>query len=189
MRVIVGGSRRLSRLSRDVQARLNVIVDQGMTVLVGDANGADRVIQEFFARKEYPKVEVYCMDGHPRNNVGGWKIVGVASNRVSKDFTYYAQKDARMCKDADCGFLIWDGRSKGTLNNVLTLLEYGKKMRLYFSPDKSFHLLASPEDVRRLLEGCNKEDIGYFDRSLELDERLNALITSVRFENANKHPV
>jgi hypothetical protein len=40
----------------------------------------------------------------------------------SKDFAYYAAKDLAMAQDAKCGVMLWDGRSKGTLNNIQNLL-------------------------------------------------------------------
>ena len=40
---------------------------------------------------------------------------------------YYRAKDLAMVEDADCGFMIWNGESKGTLNNILNLLYMDKK--------------------------------------------------------------
>ena len=45
--VFIGGSRRISRLNAEVRSRLDRIVDQKLPVLVGDANGADRSVQQY----------------------------------------------------------------------------------------------------------------------------------------------
>jgi hypothetical protein len=39
-----------------------------------------------------------------------------------------------MAKDASCGFMLWDGVSKGTLTNVINLLHCDKKVVLFSSP-------------------------------------------------------
>jgi hypothetical protein len=38
-----------------------------------------------------------------------------------------------MAKDASCGFMLWDGVSKGTLANVVNLLHCDKKVVLFSS--------------------------------------------------------
>jgi hypothetical protein len=37
-------------------------------------------------------------------------------------------KDLHMAREADYGFMIWDGQSSGTLSNILELLEMGNKV-------------------------------------------------------------
>jgi hypothetical protein len=51
-------------------------------------------------------------------------------------------KDAKMAEDSDYGFMLWDGKSSGTLNNVLNLLSRQKRTLLYFSPTKEFVTIA-----------------------------------------------
>lgn len=33
-----------------------------------------------------------------------------------------------MAKAADYGFMIWNGKSKGTLNNIINLVQYNKNV-------------------------------------------------------------
>ena len=61
--VFVGGSRRISRLNVEVQKRLEQIIDKQLAVLVGDANGADKAVQDFFRSRHYPNVVVFCTEG------------------------------------------------------------------------------------------------------------------------------
>ena len=84
---------------------------QHFTVLIGDANGADKAMQSYFAAKGYQNVIVYCMDDRCRNNVGDWPTKQVTANRQKKGFAYYATKDEEMAQAASYGFMIWDGRS------------------------------------------------------------------------------
>lgn len=41
-----------------------------------------------------------------------------------------------MAKNADIGFMIWNGKSKGTFNNMINLLNLGKEVILYYVPTK-----------------------------------------------------
>jgi hypothetical protein len=52
--------------------------------------------------------------------------------------------------------MLWDGLSKGTLNNILNLLERGKKVVVYFSPARECLTLRQIIDVIPLLEICPK---------------------------------
>src|SRR5438309_1680447 len=123
IKVFLGGSRRITRLNKDIRAHIEEILKKGHTVLIGDANGADKAIQQFIADKKYRNVIVFCAGTICRNNLGNWEVRFVQSERTSKDFVFYAAKDLQMFKEADYGFMLWDGKSKGTLNNILNMLE------------------------------------------------------------------
>ncbi len=56
-----------------------------------------------------------------------------------------------MAHEAKCGVMLWDGRSKGTLHNVLNLIGAGKKVLVYFSPEKAFYKLSTPRELDSLL--------------------------------------
>lgn len=71
-KVFIAGSRKLSRLSPEVKARIDAMIEKGFAILVGDANGADQAVQRYLADKGYRNVVVHCMSGNCRNNVGGW---------------------------------------------------------------------------------------------------------------------
>ena len=139
--VFIGGSRKVSRLNEVIRARLDNIIRGHLAVAVGDANGADKAVQTYLAERGYRQVMVYCAGAACRNNVGDWPTVHVSVERTSRDFEYYAQKDARMAEAASCGFMLWDGSSKGTLNNILALLRAEKKCLVYFGPERECHLL------------------------------------------------
>jgi len=62
-KVFIGGSRKLTRLNKEVKKRLDNIIGRGFTVLVGDANGADKAVQRYLAGENYDSVEVLCMAG------------------------------------------------------------------------------------------------------------------------------
>lgn len=163
--VFIGGSRAVSRLSPAVQARLEDLIQRGDTILIGDANGADKAVQQYLARRGYQNVVVFCMETC-RNNVGTWPLKTLEPSSGRRDFAYYATKDIAMAGEAKCGLMLWDGKSKGTLHNMLNLLQAGKRTLVYFGPTKDFHVLSSKEDLQRLLSRCNKADLGRAERAL-----------------------
>ena len=76
-KVFIGGSRRVTRLSAEVQRRIDKIIEQGFPILVGDVNGADKAVQTYLRDRHYRKVDVFCAGGRCRNNVGDWPPTNV----------------------------------------------------------------------------------------------------------------
>ena len=147
IRVFIGGSRRVSRLDEQVRGRLDEIVRKKLPVIIGDANGADKAVQDYFRTCGYEQVEVFCTEGRCRNNAGNWKIIPVPAPAGGKhDFEYYAAKDRLMADEGSIGFMLWDGKSRGTLANVLRLIEQGKKVVVYLAPAKQFTTLRNMSD-------------------------------------------
>lgn len=136
--VFVGGSRHVSRLDAEVRKRLDTIVANGLPVLVGDANGADKAIQLYLHSKSYENVEVFCTDGSCRNNVGGWAVRRVPAATSQRNAEFYSAKDRAMAQEATVGLMVWDGKSVGTLMNVQRLLNLHKKAVVYAVPEREF---------------------------------------------------
>jgi hypothetical protein len=172
MKVFVGGSRRLTSLNKDVREHLEEILKKGHAILVGDANGADKAIQQFICEQKYESVKVFCSGTICRNNLGNWEVKNIQSERASRDFAFYVAKDLEMTKQADYGFMLWDGKSKGTLNNILTMLESSKKVHVYFSPKHLLVKLISTRDLMHFLKHCDAESQAYFEKTLHMTERL-----------------
>lgn len=150
--IFVAGSRHISRLSKDVRTRLDNIVEQRFTILLGDANGVDKAVQRYLNRRHYEAVVVFCMEGICRNNLGGWPIRAIAaSGRSKRGFSYYSTKDQAMAEQAHYGLMLWDGKSRGTLRSIIDLVNRSKPVVVYVAPDKSFHSLRNKEDLARML--------------------------------------
>ena len=56
-KVFIGGSRRASRINTQLRKRLDNIIERGFPILIGDANGADKVIQQYLHIRHYQNVE------------------------------------------------------------------------------------------------------------------------------------
>lgn len=141
--VFLGGSRRVSKINSAVQRRLDNIINNNFRIVIGDANGADKSIQQYLFARNYSNVEVFCTDGICRNNVGNWRVRAVPSKSKVRDFSFYASKDREMSKEATIGMMIWDGKSIGTLVNTFRLLTDEKKVVIYVMPEKRFSELRS----------------------------------------------
>ena len=174
IKIFFGGSRAASKLNKDVKHRIDNVIEKNYSILIGDANGADKAVQKYLFEKGYKNVVVYCMEEQCRNNVGFWEAKHINAPGNKKGFDYYSAKDLEMAKEANYGFMIWDAKSKGTLNNVLNLLKSKKKSLLYFYPDKKFYVISTFGHLKYLLSRCSKEDIGGFEKNLNLSEILNA---------------
>ena len=140
-KVFIGGSRRITTLAPEVRRRLDQIIEKRLSVLVGDANGADKAVQQYLHGRSYDLVEVFCTGGHCRNNVGPWKVIDVPAPHARRNFDFYEAKDRRMTEESSIGLMLWDGKSRGTLSNVRRLLDAGKKVVLWIAPEKQFRTL------------------------------------------------
>ncbi len=154
--VFIGGSRKISRLNSDVRQRLDRIIDKSLNVLVGDANGADKAVQSYLNSKNYNLVEVFCAGKTYRNNIGSWPTRVVPADKL-RGFDFYAAKDRVMAVEASYGFMIWDGKSVGTLMNVLRLIDREKMVVIYVGPTKEFVDLKSIHDLRCFIDSYASE--------------------------------
>ena len=77
-----------------------------------------------------------------------------------------------MSQEAKCGLMLWDGKSKGTLQNMLKLIDAEKRALVYFAPTKDFHVVGNEADLQALLARCRKSDIDLAVRGLGLKAPL-----------------
>jgi hypothetical protein len=150
-KVFIAGSRQISRLPAEVKHRVDTMVEKGFQILVGDANGADKAVQQYLADKQYANVLVHCMERHCRNNVGHWPTVEVSAPKGARGFDFYSVKDRAMADDAEYGLMLWDGKSKGTINNAVNLSRAGKAVVVYVAPKKQFLTVKVFDDLRAVL--------------------------------------
>jgi hypothetical protein len=172
-KVFIAGSRQLSRLNADVKLRIDTMIEKGFTILVGDANGADKAVQRHLAENGYRNVIVHCMADNCRNNVADWPTREVPAPKGARGFAYYATKDQAMVDDAEYGLMLWDGESKGTLNSVINMVRQGKPVVVYLAPKRAFQNVRSADDVTRLLNQCDRASVQRFERELGIEQALH----------------
>lgn len=124
---------------------------------------------------------MFCTGNRCRNNVGQWETRNVAVDKHRKGFSFYVVKDLQMAEEATYGFMIWDAKSKGTLNNVLNLLRLEKKILVYFAPTQSFQTVRTVDDLRALLAMCDQQDVAMFEKELSLQQFFSAIHPQLSF--------
>jgi len=173
--VFLSGSRKLSRLNDEIRDRLQTVIDKDFKIIVGDANGADKAFQSHLAKVGYTHVIVFCSGSTCRNNVGAWEQKNVHVDNKLSGREFYTQKDKAMAAEADYGFVIWDGKSAGSISNVLELLKNQKPSVVYFSPDKTFHAVKSPTDAKQLMQLADAGDYRIVNEKISFDRRVREL--------------
>jgi probable addiction module antidote protein len=155
--VFIGGSRHVSYLPEQVRERLNNIIESKHSIVVGDANGADKAVQKYLNEAGHKGVMVFCSGDQPRNNLGRWPTHNTIPPKGVRGFQFYAAKDREMAREADFGLMIWDGKSAGTILNVLRLVGAGKIAVLVNVAEKTTINIKSRQDWDHFLAGCSPE--------------------------------
>jgi hypothetical protein len=170
--VFLSGSRKIGRIGEEVRRRIDNMAGNRLAVVVGDANGADKAMQSYLAELNYCDVAVYFVGDAPRNNVGCWptKNVLVGNKLSGRDF--YAQKDSEMAKIADFGFVVWDGKSSGSVQNMFNLLMEGKPVVVYFALEKKFYNFKTQDELVELLVRCDDHTLDDIGRKIALPDIL-----------------
>lgn len=106
---MISGSRSIKVLPGEAMSRIDTICELGADIMVGDAPGVDKLVQNYLLSKGYMQVVVYHAYDEPRYNAGFNSKGG---------FSSYTDRDKAMCAAADHGLAIWDGNSRGTKQNI-----------------------------------------------------------------------
>ncbi len=105
-------------------------------------------VQQYLNEVGYRHVIVFCTEGNCRNNVGNWPARAIpAANPARRNFDYYRAKDQAMVEEADYGLMLWDCESRGTLTNIVSLVQRHRPLVVYLAPTKSFYTLRQPDDL------------------------------------------
>jgi hypothetical protein len=177
-KVFIGGSRQIARLDEDVRRRLDSIIEKRLAVIIGDANGADKAVQRYLHDAGYRDVEVFCTGAACRNNFGNWPVRTIKPPGKSRDFAFYAAKDAAMAGEASVGLMIWDQKSVGTLMNVLRLVDQNKTVVLYLAPDKRFVNVKTMAEWEAFISRC----------AADLRRRLEEKVLEASPRSSSRHP-
>ncbi|MGA3117483.1 MAG: hypothetical protein ABSF90_23970 [Syntrophobacteraceae bacterium] len=181
-KVFIGGSRGGSRLSEPIRMRLDRLIEKGLPVIIGDANGADKAVQQYLNSKNYLNVEVFCSGHLCRNNIGNWMQRKVSSTAPNKTFDFYAAKDRTMADNATVGFMVWDGKSKGTILNVLRLLKQQKKAVVYNVAEKRFYELKALAHWEEFISHCTSELRNKVEQQAALEDKERSSLSPQSFK-------
>lgn len=138
-KVFISGSITIKKLPTCVENSLQRIKDQNLGLLVGDADGIDTMVQNYCKKMNYLNIIVYSIYSSPRYKVPEFnkKYILVKSDS-KKERERQKEKDAAMTEDSEYSLVIWDGKSKGSYQNILRALEYNKKIKVYLHSENKF---------------------------------------------------
>lgn len=121
-------------LNTQVKNKLNQIMRRKNTIIVGDAPGIDRQVQDYLNKNQYKYVEVYGPGKQVRYTANSnWKTNPIDAPEFEVGSSeWLAKKDIAMEKASNEGLaIILDEGSKATRNNVARLLGNNKKVSVY----------------------------------------------------------
>lgn len=127
-KVFISGSRDIDGYTDEMSDILKKLRDSGAYILVGDAIGADRMVQLYFKLFRYKDVTVYCSRNLTRNNLGNFPVKRVETSEKGRKF--FESKDIAMSQDCDRAVCFWNGYSKGTKANIDRLKAMGKDVEV-----------------------------------------------------------
>ena len=166
MIVVLGGSRYVHSLPYEIETLLINGIQNSNKYFVGDAPGIDTAFQEFLRKKSYQYVKVFSSAGYIRNNLGNWESELIDAGLKSKSNAVHAFKDRHMCTMADRGMMIWDGKSAGTLSNVIDLVAQGKSCDIWVAQNSELINFDSSSDL-------DKWSSDFPDALIEAKKRLS----------------
>ncbi|MFQ7323620.1 MAG: hypothetical protein ACLRPC_04170 [Streptococcus sp.] len=154
VKMFISGSILNKEIPEDVIKAVDDSRKRNYTILIGDAKGVDKNIQDMLKADNYKNVEVYHVGPRPRNLSDREWIdrripVDIANEKFFKNVNYTREaqmlKDKAMSDDADFGLVIWKDTSKnrfgnisvskGSLNNIYNLLVQNKYVGLFYIPN------------------------------------------------------
>lgn len=123
------------KLPKAVRQELDAKMKNGDTILVGDAPGIDRQVQDYLKKKKYKNVEVYGPGSEDVRYQADkrWKTNLVDDpDHEQGSSEWLAAKDKAMSDTADEGIaVILDKGAKATRNNIARLMDDDKQVSVY----------------------------------------------------------
>lgn len=121
-------------LPKDIQKQLDSHMSKGNRIIVGDAPGIDRQVQDYLNAKKYKNVEVYGPGKQVRYSANSnWKTNPIDDpDHEPGSKEWLAKKDIAMTEAADEGLaIVLDEGAKATRKNVQRLSDSGKSVKVY----------------------------------------------------------
>lgn len=151
------------------------MISENYQIILGDANGIDTLVQKSLLENNYRNVNIYCSgdsESDVRNNIGLWPVKAVKSLHPKGTRLFYADKDIKMARDADYGFMVWDSKSTGTLSNVIELIKQGKSSLVYIHKENIFIPVKKPDNIKELVSKMSPHDVDIANKKIHLYKQL-----------------
>lgn len=159
--VFISGSISVISLPAEVFRTINTIETKNIHIIIGDAKGIDKIVQEKLSRDEYYNVTVYTIYNKPRNITSqnfNVKQINYDKN-LKSERAKQKYKDTAMAEDCDYMLIIWDGKSKGSYTNLLNALHMNKPFKVFYT--KANRFLKEEEKTFQTIQYIFRQNTGY----------------------------
>lgn len=121
-------------LNKEIKDEIDRHMKAGDKIIVGDAPGVDRQVQDYLNKANYDNVEIYGPGKQVRYSANEkWKTNPIDAPEFEEGSKeWLAKKDKAMTDAADEGLaIILDEGAKATRNNVQRLIEVSKDVKVF----------------------------------------------------------
>lgn len=142
-------------LPKDIKSKIDDYISKGNKIIVGDAPGIDRQVQNYLKSKGYDNVEVYSTGNKPRYIANKkWKSNLIDSSEFKEGSSeWLAKKDKAMSKAANEGLaIILDEGSQATRRNIERLVNEHKNVTVYELNKLGKQYDKYVEDIEKIIE-------------------------------------
>lgn len=122
------------QLPKDIRNEIDGYIKKGDKILVGDAPGIDRQVQNYLNKKGYSNVVVYGPGSIRYSANKKWKTKAIDSSEYEPNSPeFLRKKDIAMTNDSTKGLavVLENGGAKATRNNVDRLVQQGKDVKIF----------------------------------------------------------
>lgn len=170
--VFIAGSLSIKNINQVFLSRIDNIINENLSIIIGDADGVDKSIQEYLCHKKYEYVTVFHSGSQPRNNIGKWVTKSILTDFQEGTKKFYTAKDMAMIASASYGLMLWDTKSTGTLKNVIELVSLNKKSTVFINKLSVFQPVRSIDELEKLVNFMADGSIEKANQKINLKSRL-----------------
>ena len=162
-------------LPKEIQNEIDSAIKARSKIIVGDAPGIDRQVQDYLNKKQYDNVEVYGPGKEVRYSANkNWKTNPIDDpdhEPMTKE--WLAKKDVAMTEAATKGLaVVLDEGAKATRNNVTRLIEQNKEVNVFSLNQNGMDdwFDKNVEKTRSIIHGMKDVKYKYFDKLMSPDQ-------------------
>ena len=123
------------KLPKEIRSEIDAAIKAKKKIILGDAPGIDRQVQDYLKKKRYSNVEVYGPGKQVRYSADKkWKTNPIDSGKYKPDTDEWrAEKDKVMSMLADeaLAVILENGGAGATRDNIKRILEQNKDVKIY----------------------------------------------------------
>lgn len=167
------------KLPSNIKSAIDSKMKNGDTILVGDAPGIDRQVQDYLKKNKYKHVTVYATGDEPRylaNKKWETKLIDGAGHKPGTP-EFNRQKDIAMTNDADEGIAVVldKGGAKATRDNVDRLVKQNKDVSIYEINRYGFEMRLSYDEMKKPVYGTHEYDSYVKENAKKLESGLKRM--------------